>query len=134
VIQLLKVLVEKGGAKFFRAYGRQNSKSGPVSTIVTILLLYLLSFFSGSYILVWKKGLAVLTAGPVKVTPDPRFSLVKGYDLHIADVTPQDAGTYTCQIGTLVPKELSHNVEVLGKLFFLPKKNCFRPKSDYNIG
>jgi len=28
--QLLKIIVEKGGAKFLRAYRRQNSKSGPV--------------------------------------------------------------------------------------------------------
>jgi len=27
--QLLKIIVEKGGAKYLRAYGRQNSKSGP---------------------------------------------------------------------------------------------------------
>lgn len=67
--------------------------------------------------LVWKKGVAVLTAGNVKVTPDPRISLVNGNNLQILDLTPQDAGVYTCQIGTLIPKELSHTLEVLGKKY-----------------
>lgn len=71
--------------------------------------------FAGEYVLVWKKGVAVLTAGNVKVTPDPRISLVNGNNLQILDLTPQDAGVYTCQIGTLIPKELSHTLEVLGK-------------------
>ncbi|KAF2888398.1 hypothetical protein ILUMI_17775, partial [Ignelater luminosus] len=37
-----------------------------------------------SFVLVWKRGIAVLTAGPVKVTPDPRVRLL-----------PSPAGTST---------------------------------------
>lgn len=66
--------------------------------------------------LVWKKGIAVLSAGNVKVSPDPRISLVNGYGLEIKEASPQDAGDYVCQIGTLEPREITHTLEILGKL------------------
>uniref|UniRef100_A0A6P7GFQ2 Lachesin-like n=1 Tax=Diabrotica virgifera virgifera TaxID=50390 RepID=A0A6P7GFQ2_DIAVI len=68
---------------------------------------------AGPYVLVWKKGIAVLSAGNVKVSPDPRINLVHGYSLEIKDVGPQDAGDYVCQIGTLEPREITHTVEIL---------------------
>lgn len=89
--------------------------------------------FSGSYVLVWKRGIAVLTAGPVKVTPDPRVRLLQapsstssltgipgfsssgGYSLELKDVRPQDAGDYICQIGTIEPREITHTLEILGE-------------------
>ncbi|KAK4872349.1 hypothetical protein RN001_014378, partial [Aquatica leii] len=67
----------------------------------------------GHYVLAWKRGIAVLSAGNVKVSPDPRISLVNGYSLEIKDVGPQDAGDYVCQIGTLEPREITHTVEIL---------------------
>lgn len=82
----------------------------------------------------WKRGIAVLTAGPVKVTPDPRVRLLPspvstssltipelssggGYSLELKDVRPQDAGDYVCQIGTMEPREITHTLEILGKVF-----------------
>ncbi|KAJ3629199.1 hypothetical protein MTP99_013607 [Tenebrio molitor] len=65
------------------------------------------------YVLVWKKGIAVLSAGNVKVSPDPRISLVNGYGLEIKEASPQDAGDYVCQIGTLEPREITHTLEIL---------------------
>lgn len=56
-----------------------------------------------------------MTAGPTKVTPDERISLVNGYNLEIRDVDTNDAGDYICHIATLQPKEITHTVEVLGK-------------------
>lgn len=67
----------------------------------------------GPYMIVWKKGIAVLSAGNVKVSPDPRVNLVHGYSLEIKEVGPQDAGDYICQIGTLEPREITHTVEIL---------------------
>lgn len=67
----------------------------------------------GSYVLVWKKGNAVLSAGNVKVSPDPRISLIHSYSLEIKEASPQDAGDYVCQIGTLEPREITHTVEIL---------------------
>ncbi|XP_055389273.1 neural cell adhesion molecule 2-like [Condylostylus longicornis] len=67
----------------------------------------------GQYILAWKRGIAILTAGSVRVSPDPRISLVNGNTLQIRDATPADAGDYICQIATLEPKEIIHHVEIL---------------------
>ncbi|XP_076275848.1 opioid-binding protein/cell adhesion molecule-like [Rhynchophorus ferrugineus] len=87
----------------------------------------------GSYVLAWKRGIAVLTAGPVKVSPDPRLRVLPsptiespasrlggvpelsggGYSLELRDVRPQDAGDYICQLGTIEPKEIIHTLEVL---------------------
>lgn len=66
----------------------------------------------------WKRGIAILTAGSVKVSPDERFRLVDGYNLEIRDVQTQDAGDYVCQIATLQPQEITHTVEILGKELF----------------
>lgn len=82
--------------------------------------------------LAWKRGIAVLTAGPVKVTPDPRVRLLPspvsssslpgipelsggGYSLELKDVRPQDAGDYACQMGTMEPREIIHTLEILGE-------------------
>ena len=67
--------------------------------------------------LAWKRGIAILTAGQVKVSPDPRVRLLNGYSLHIRDAVPQDAGDYICQIATLEPREITHHVEILGEYY-----------------
>lgn len=64
----------------------------------------------------WKRGIAILSAGLVKVTPDERINLINGFSLQIKDAVPQDAGDYICQIATLEPREITHTVEILGKL------------------
>lgn len=63
----------------------------------------------------WKRGIAILSAGAVKVTPDPRVRLYNGFSLQIRDAVPQDAGDYICTIQTLEPIEITHTVEILGK-------------------
>lgn len=63
----------------------------------------------------WKRGIAILSAGSVKVTPDPRVHLVNGYSLQIKNAVSQDAGDYVCQIATLEPREITHTVEILGE-------------------
>lgn len=75
----------------------------------------------------WKRGIAILSAGTVKVTPDPRVRLVNGYSLQIKDAVPQDAGDYVCQIATMEPREITHTVEILGEYFgvFFLSSFCF---------
>jgi hypothetical protein len=75
----------------------------------------IISLLSGTYVTAWKRGIAILTAGQVKVTPDPRVRLVNGYTLQIRDAVPSDAGDYICQIATLEPREITHHVEILSK-------------------
>ncbi|XP_023034306.1 hemicentin-1 isoform X2 [Drosophila willistoni] len=65
------------------------------------------------YVVAWKRGIAILSAGSVKVTPDPRVHLVNGYNLQIRDASPTDAGDYICQIATMDPREITHTVEIL---------------------
>lgn len=80
------------------------------------------------YVLAWKRDIAVLTAGDVKVTMNPRIRLMppqgmdensdphsSSYNLEIQSVRTNDAGDYACQLGTIVPKEIVHSLEVLGK-------------------
>ncbi|XP_059612214.1 neural cell adhesion molecule 2-like [Phlebotomus argentipes] len=66
-----------------------------------------------SYVIAWKKGIAILTAGKVKVSPDARMNLINGYSLQIKNSVPQDAGVYVCQIATLDPIEIMHTVDIL---------------------
>jgi hypothetical protein len=72
--------------------------------------------FADNFIVAWKRGIAIISAGTVKVTPDPRIRLANGYSLEIRNAVPQDAGDYICQIATLEPREITHTVEILGKL------------------
>lgn len=91
--------------------------------MISILPTFFITIFSfrfsflptEKYIVAWKRGIAILSAGSVKVTPDPRVRLVNGYSLQIQDAVPQDAGDYVCQIATMEPREITHTVEILGK-------------------
>lgn len=81
--------------------------------------------------LAWKHGTAVLTAGDVKVTSNQRIRLMppqviadtlahshsNSYNLEIQSVRISDAGDYICQIGSIIPKEIVHSLEVLGELY-----------------
>lgn len=110
--------------------------------ICLLLLLFIVNYLqtTGSYVLAWKRGIAVLTAGPVKVTPDPRVSLLPAsvatssipgipglaggsYSLELKNVRPQDAGDYVCQLGTLEPREITHTLEILGEFWTENNKN-----------
>lgn len=77
----------------------------------------LFCLLADNYVVAWKRGIAIISAGTVKVTPDERIKLVDGYSLEIKDAVPQDAGDYVCQIATMEPLEITHTVEILGKKF-----------------
>lgn len=71
----------------------------------------------------------MLTAGEVKVTMNSRIRLMppqgldensdphsSSYNLEIQNVRTTDAGDYACQLGTIIPKEIVHSLEVLGNI------------------
>lgn len=78
---------------------------------------------TGPYVLLWKRGPSVLTAGEMKITMDKRISLVNGFDMEIQNVRPQDGGDYVCQLSTYTPEEQVHTLEILGKHLFKCLKN-----------
>ncbi|KAJ3624150.1 hypothetical protein MTP99_017796 [Tenebrio molitor] len=66
----------------------------------------------GSLVIVWKRGVTLLTAGQQKITADPRITLL-GYNLQVRDIRYTDQGDYTCQIGDGSHGDLIHTVEIL---------------------
>lgn len=80
--------------------------------------------FSGSFVIVWKRGITLLTAGQQKITADPRISLL-GYNLEVRDIRYTDQGDYTCQIGDGSHGDLIHTVEILSKSPFIFKLSGF---------
>lgn len=66
----------------------------------------------GDFVLVWKKGSALLSAGQQMISREPRFSLL-GYNLQLRDIRHLDQGDYTCQIGDGSQGDLIHTIEIL---------------------
>lgn len=132
-----------------------------LTSVIHIILSFLLFYYicvnlcnhsteqSGHYVLAWKHGIAVLTAGDVKVTSNQRIRLMppqgvvdtkaNSYNLEIQNVRTTDAGDYACQMGSIIPKEIVHSLEVLGMwiTFELEKNSIYEisisvpPKIDY---
>ncbi|XP_044743903.1 lachesin-like [Chrysoperla carnea] len=67
----------------------------------------------GTYVLIWRRGSSIVTAGNLMVTRDRRFRLMNGYNLQVRDVGPQDAGDYVCQIGDRETRDQIHTVEIM---------------------
>lgn len=86
-----------------------------------ITINYVCLFYSlGNFVLLWRRGTSVLTAGHLKITRDSRFKIVGDYNLQIANVRTQDAGDYICQIGDQETRDQVHTVEILGKCVIIP--------------
>lgn len=99
---------------------------------VYLLLMFLTLFFlslsiAGTFLRAWKRGIAILTASDVKVTPDPRVKLIPNrYTLQINNASPADGGDYICQLATFEPREITHHVEILGKVPDLHQKTIIK--------
>lgn len=79
---------------------------------------WIVNFCAGTFVLLWRRGSSVLTAGHLKITRDERFKIVDDYNLQISNVKTQDAGDYICQIGDQETRDQVHTVEILGKIIF----------------
>lgn len=73
-----------------------------------------LLLFAGNFVLVWKKGTTLLSAGSTMISRDPRLSLI-GYNLQLRDIRHADQGDYICQIGDGTISDLTHTVEILSE-------------------
>ncbi|XP_055312013.1 limbic system-associated membrane protein [Sitodiplosis mosellana] len=67
----------------------------------------------GTFVLLWRRGSSVISAGHLKITRDDRFKIVDDYNLQISNVKTQDAGDYICQIGDQETRDQVHTVEIL---------------------
>jgi len=79
----------------------------------TVRLPCLVDMLEG-FVLLWKKGTSILTVQYQVI--DQRYRLedldTSGNYLIISQLTPEDAGSYTCQISAYKPTTISHNVTV----------------------
>ena len=65
----------------------------------------------GTYVLMWKQQNRVLTAGTLVVRKDYRMRLRDDFSLELAELKPDDQGTYTCEIDVMgKPLSIRHKV------------------------
>lgn len=68
----------------------------------------------GTYILMWKQGKRVLTAGTLVVRKDNRIRLRDDFSLELNSLKQDDQGTYTCEVDVMgKPISIQHTVEVM---------------------
>ncbi|KAK9739900.1 Immunoglobulin I-set domain [Popillia japonica] len=65
-----------------------------------------------TFVIVWRKGTGLLSAGQQKISQDDRISLIH-FNLQIRDIGHPDEGDYTCQIGDGSMGDLIHTIEIL---------------------
>jgi len=104
-------------------FGGQGSKQSPVITSQTRtfrapvsdeVTLPCTPEHLGKFVVVWKHGEEVLSAGAMMVTPDSRYSLVGGYNLKISSINERNSGDYSCTISTFgLPVSVTHTLEIL---------------------
>lgn len=97
----------------FKFLHRFAIPSGSLEYLYSLVIFNFYSF-SGTFVVVWKKGASLLSAGQQKITRDTRVSL-HGYNLEIRDIKSSDQGDYTCQLGDGADGDLIHTIEILSK-------------------
>ena len=81
-------------------------------------LFIILFFLTGKSVLLWQRGVDVLTAQSLMVSPDHRYKLLADHTLEIRNIKPSDGGDYACKISVLGdPIEIKHTLEILRKPF-----------------
>ena len=87
---------------------------------------------SGSFVIVWRKGSTLLSAGQQMISRDTRLSLI-GYNLQIRDIRHLDQGDYTCQIGDGSTGDLIHTIEILSKCELVFFVTCIYSNTDLKL-
>ncbi len=69
------------------------------NTVINCLIDHLIT---GNNVVLWKQGERVISAGPIKVRQDHRFTLVEADSLQIKDVDVNDAGKKQLQLQLMI--------------------------------
>ena len=70
----------------------------------------------GKFVVLWRKGDRILSAGKLLVRKDGKVKVTEKYDLKISDIEERDAGEYVCEVDVFgETTEVYHNLNVLGK-------------------
>ena len=78
----------------------------------------------GKFVVLWRKGDRILSAGKLLVRKDGKVTLTEKYELKLIDIDESDAGEYVCEVDVFgETKEVGHQMNVLGKFkYCLTKK------------
>ena len=70
----------------------------------------------GKFVVLWRKGDRILSAGKLLVRKDGKVTVTEKYELRLSDIEETDAGEYVCEVDVFgETKEVRHQLEVLGK-------------------
>ena len=62
----------------------------------------------GKFVVLWRKGDRILSAGKLLVRKDGKVKVTEKYGLKISDIEESDVGDYVCRIRTKIPKGIYH--------------------------
>ena len=70
----------------------------------------------GRFVILWRKGDRILSAGRLLIRKDGKVTVTKSYELKLRDIEETDAGEYVCEVDVFgQTKEVRHTLEVWGK-------------------
>ena len=70
----------------------------------------------GKFVVLWRKGDRILSAGKLLVRKDGKVKVTEKYDLKISDIEESDVGEYVCEVDIFGDtKAVHHKLDVLGK-------------------
>ena len=73
----------------------------------------------GKFVVLWRKGDRILSAGKLLVRKDGKVKVTEKYDLKISDIEERDAGEYVCEVDVFgETTKVHHKLNVLGKFCF----------------
>ena len=70
----------------------------------------------GKFVVLWRKGDRILSAGKLLVRKDGKVTVTEKYELMLSDIEESDAGEYVCEVDVFgETKQVRHKLDVLGK-------------------
>ena len=70
----------------------------------------------GKFVVLWRKGDRILSAGKLLVRKDGKVTVTEKYELMLSDIEESDAGEYVCEVDVFgETKDVRHQLDVLGE-------------------